>query len=152
MNKIIFTVIAIFFLKACSYEPILLNKKYDFQLNDITATGDKEINRVLIDKLKNKTNGSKIFNLNLISKKNEKILSYDGKGDPLILELKISLNYEILLNEKVILKDKIQKQITYNNIKDKYELAKYEDLMILNLSENLSDEILVSIATVQNDS
>ena len=139
MNKIIFTVIAIFFLKACSYEPILLNKKYDFQLNDITATGDKEINRVLIDKLKNKTNGSKIFNLNLISKKNEKILSYDGKGDPLILELKISLNYEILLNEKVILKDKIQKQITYNNIKDKYELAKYEDLMILNLSENLSD-------------
>ena len=152
MNKIIFTIIAIFFLKACSYEPILLNKKYDFQLNDITATGDKEINRVLIDKLKNKTNGSKIFNLNLISKKNEKILSYDGKGDPLILELKISLNYEILLNEKVILKDKIQKQITYNNIKDKYELAKYEDLMILNLSENLSDEILVSIATVQNDS
>ena len=152
MNKIIFTVIAIFFLKACSYEPILLNKKYDFQLNDITATGDKEINRVLIDKLKNKTNGSKIFNLNLISKKKEKILSYDGKGDPLILELKISLNYEILLNEKVILKDKIQKQITYNNIKDKYELAKYEDLMILNLSENLSDEILVSIATVQNDS
>ena len=152
MNKIIFTVIAIFFLKACSYEPILLNKKYDFQLNDITATGDKEINRVLIDKLKNKTNGSKVFNLNLISKKNEKILSYDGKGDPLILELKISLNYEILLNEKVILKDKIQKQITYNNIKDKYELAKYEDLMILNLSENLSDEILVSIATVQNDS
>lgn len=152
MNKIIFTVIAIFFLKACSYEPILLNKKYDFQLNDINATGDKEINRVLIDKLKNKTNGSKIFNLNLISKKNEKILSYDGKGDPLILELKISLNYEILLNEKVILKDKIQKQITYNNIKDKYELAKYEDLMILNLSENLSDEILVSIATVQNDS
>ena len=152
MNKIIFTVIAIFFLKACSYEPILLNKKYDFQLNDINATGDKEINRVLIDKLKNKTNGSKIFNLNLISKKNEKILSYDGKGDPLILELKISLNYEILLNEKVILTDKIQKQITYNNIKDKYELAKYEDLMILNLSENLSDEILVSIATVQNDS
>ena len=152
MNKIIFTVIAIFFLKACSYEPILLNKKYDFQLNDITATGDKEINRVLIDKLKNKTNGSKIFNLNLISKKDEKVLSYDGKGDPLILELKISLNYEILLNEKVILKDKIQKQITYNNIKDKYELAKYEDLMILNLSENLSDEILVSIATVQNDS
>ena len=70
----------------------------------------------------------------------------------MILELKISLNYEILLNEKVILKDKIQKQITYNNIKDKYELAKYEDLMILNLSENLSDEILVSIATVQNDS
>ena len=152
MNKIIFTVIAIFFLKACSYEPILLNKKYDFQLNDINATGDKEINRVLIDKLKNKTNGSKIFNLNLISKKDEKVLSYDGKGDPLILELKISLNYEILLNEKVILKDKIQKQITYNNIKDKYELAKYEDLMILNLSENLSDEILVSIATVQNDS
>ncbi len=152
MNKIIFTVIAIFFLKACSYEPILLNKKYDFQLNDINATGDKEINRVLIDKLKNKTNGNKIFNLNLISKKNEKILSYDGKGDPLILELKISLNYEILLNEKVILKDKIQKQISYNNIKDKYELAKYEDLMILNLSENLSDEILVSIATVQNDS
>lgn len=152
MNKIIFTIIAIFFLKACSYEPILLNKKYDFQLNDITTTGDREINRILIEKLKNKTNGSKIFNLNLISKKNEKILSYDGKGDPLILELKISLNYEILLNEKIILKDKIQKQITYNNIKDKYELAKYEDLMILNLSENLSDEILVSIATVQHDS
>ena len=52
MNKIIFTVIAIFFLKACSYEPILLNKKYDFQLNILMRLGIRKLIVFLLINLK----------------------------------------------------------------------------------------------------
>ena len=48
-------------------------------------------------------------------------------------------------DNKEILKDKIKKQITYNNINDKFELDKYEENIIENISKSLADEILISI-------
>ena len=35
--------------------------------------------------------------------------------------------------------------MSYNNIKDKFELSKYEENILKNISDNLSDEILLTI-------
>ena len=48
-------------------------------------------------------------------------------------------------NDKLILKDVIHRQITYNNINDKHELLKYEENILRNLLESISLEILMSI-------
>ena len=47
-----------------------------------------------------------------------------------------------------ILSDKIEKRITYNNINDKFELDKYENNLIKNLSINISDEILTYVKSI----
>ena len=57
----------------------------------------------------------------------------------------INLNFIVFKDNKEILKDKIKKQITYNNINDKFELDKYEENIIENISKSLADEILISI-------
>ena len=35
--------------------------------------------------------------------------------------------------------------MSYNNIKDKFELSKYEENILKNISDNISDEILLNI-------
>ena len=47
-----------------------------------------------------------------------------------------------------IIKDNIFKEVTYNNINDKFELSQYEDNTVINLSNNISDDILTSLLTL----
>ena len=42
MNKILYLIFLFFFLSGCSYEPIFLNKNYDFKFKNINS--DKEKN------------------------------------------------------------------------------------------------------------
>ena len=49
--------------------------------------------------------------------------------------------------QKVILKNTIFKEVTYNNINDKFELLKYEENITDIISENIADEILISVTS-----
>ena len=44
-----------------------------------------------------------------------------------------------------MLSKSLKKKISYNNIKDKFELSKYEENILKNISDNISDEILLTI-------
>ena len=46
MNKFLLLIVSIFILSACSYEPILLKKNYDFEFNEIEFSGDKTVNEI----------------------------------------------------------------------------------------------------------
>ena len=65
--------------------------------------------------------------------------------------MKIFIKYVLKDNEKTILGNEIKKQITYNNINDKFELLEYEKNIIKTLSESISSEIVVSITTLNSD-
>ena len=43
---------------------------------------------------------------------------------------------------------KFWKQSTFNNIDDKFELLKYEENIVENLSEKIAEDILISIASL----
>ena len=42
----------------------------------------------------------------------------------------------------------IKKKVTYNNIQDKFELSKFEENVVRNISNNISNEILISIGRI----
>ena len=150
MNKIIKTILIFFVLSACGYEPILLNKKSDFEFLDIVFEGDDNINNIVKNHLlgKSNINSSYKYNINFISRKDKETISYNAKGDPTVYKMKITLKYEIEENNEIILSKSISKQTTYNNIKDKLELLKYEENILQNLADSISNEILVSITTL----
>ena len=77
----------------------------------------------------------------MISKKNKNVTS-DTKGDPKIYKLIINLQYQVNHNGEKIIEDQIIKQTTYNSIKDKCELSQYENDLINNLSDNISEDML----------
>ena len=132
-------------ISGCSYEPIYSNKEYKFGFKNINFNGEREINELIERNLTKKSTGNKVFDLKFSTEKNREIISSNAKGDPTIFKLNINLNFIVFKDNKEILKDKIKKQITYNNINDKFELDKYEENIIENISKSLADEILISI-------
>ena len=149
MNKIVKIILIFLMLSGCGYQPILLNKKYNFQFVNIIAQGDSNINKIIKDNLTNrkKNNASQIFDINFISKREKETISSNAKGDPKVYKMKVFVNYQVKERNEVILSKSISKQTTYNNIDDKFELLKYEENILKDLSNSLSSEILISIAT-----
>ena len=145
MNKFLLLIVSIFILSACSYEPILLKKNYDFEFNKIEFSGDKTVNEIIKNRISRVSSGNKKYNIYYNSKIEKSVVSSNEKGDPTIFNLNIDLEYEITDEDKVIIKNKISKQSTYNDIKDKFELSNYEINSIKSLSKKIGDEIMMSL-------
>ncbi|MDC3054742.1 hypothetical protein OA070_00740 [Candidatus Pelagibacter sp.] len=145
MNKFFKIISFLVLIYGCSYKPILSNQKYNFSFNKIDTKGEKSINGFIKSNLINKSTGEEKFDILLNTTKNKKIISSDQRGDPLVFELTITLNYEVKKNNKNLISETIKKKISYNNIKDKFELSKYEENILKNISANISDEILIGL-------
>mgnify|MGYP001314166800 CR=1 FL=1 len=150
MNKILLVILALLFVNSCSYKPILTNKKNDFTLENINSDSDSKINIVIKKNLLEGSNDLSNNNYDLyFSTEDEKeIVSSNENGDPTIFKIKIIINYSLSQNDKIIFTDKIIKEINYNNIDDKFELLKYEENILNNLSKNISLEILMSVTNL----
>ena len=145
MNKFLLLIVSIFILSACSYEPILLKKNYDFEFNKIEFSGDKTVNEIIKNRISRVSSGNKKYNIYYNSKIEKSVVSSNEKGDPTIFNLNIDLEYKITDEDKVIIKNKISKQSTYNDIKDKFELSNYEINSIKSLAKSIGDEIMMSL-------
>ena len=158
MNKILTKIILITFILAsasCSYKPIFSEKNYNFQIDEINLSGDKDISKVIDRKLtmirKSQNSDKKKFSVIINSIKNKKIISNDSKGDPLKFEINILVDYRILENGEIILEREIEKNNIYNNKSDKFELDRNEKTIINNLSEKISDNIISSIINLNDN-
>ena len=150
MYKLIKIILVIIVLNGCAYEPILLKKNYDFYFSQITYEGEKKINQIVKESFlentkKNSSNKYQIF-FSTVQKK--KVIASNKKGDPTIFRLNINLNYLVNFDGVEVLKNSIKKEITYNNIDDKFELFKYEENILESLADNLTDDILISIVSL----
>lgn len=150
MSKTLKFIVTFLILCGCSYEPVLLKKKYDFHFDKINSTGEIKINEIIINELSEraKYKNSVKYDIYFVSKKSREIISSNSKGDPKIYKLRLDIAYNLIKDNQIILKNDILKQATYNNINDKFELLKYEENIIQNLSRRIADDILVSVTTL----
>ena len=150
MNKILLLFIAFLIISGCSYKPIFTNKKNDFKFENISSDNKSKINVIikknLLERDDNSSNNN--YNLNFSTKDEKEIVSSNENGDPTIFKIKITTNYSVSQNDKIIFTNKIEEQVNYNNIDDKFELLKYEENILNNLLKNISLEILMSITNL----
>ncbi len=148
MTKKVFNLLSVFilffFLNGCGFKPILIGTNYDFSIKVEKSSGDKDINSKIENKLQSLEGIKKTFKINLDSNKTKNILSKDSKGDPTIFEIVINLSYAINENSKVLTNRTLTQRSTYNNIPDKFELSKSEEILEENLIENLVSDIINS--------
>ncbi len=144
-----------FILQSCSYKPIFVEKDYNFEIENLYFTGEKEINREIENKLNliknNEDPLKKKYTVFIESKMRREIVSNDSKGDPLKFEMFILVNLTLKENEKLILNKNIEKKNIYNNNSDKFELEKNEKIILENLSDKISDNIISSIINVNDN-
>ncbi len=147
MNKLFVILITFFLSYGCSYKPILSVKEYDFKFTNIYFDEKSKINNLIRNKLikNSKKSSEEEYDLSFSTIKNKEVVSSNKKGDPTIFKIEILLNYSLKRDGEIILNDKIRKQLTYNNINDKFELLKYEENVLNDILENIISEVLMSV-------
>ena len=152
--KYILTILFIL-LTSCSYKPIFSEKNYNFEINEIEYSGDKQISNIIKNKLnlikKSEGQSKKEYNLSIDNSKEKNIVSKDSKGDPLKFELIVTTIYEVKNNGNLLLNKKIKKNNIYNNETDKFKLEQNEKIIIENLSEKVSEVIISSIINLDDN-
>ena len=158
MNKIFIKTSILFLiilLTACSYKPIFSEKNYGFEIEEINLVGERNVNRIIKNKLKFiKSTGEKEkkrYTIEIKSKKSKKILSKDAKGDPLKFEMNILVEYKVLNNGNLLIKNVIEKNNVYNNDSDQFNLEQTEDIILENLTESISDNLISSIINLDDN-
>ena len=138
-------------LNSCGYTPIYSKKNQSIEINKIETFGEVKINKLLYNKLKvysDNPNAEKSFSLVINSKSSKNTIAKDKKGNPTQFSIKLSVSLQITdsLNkekERVFLENN-----AYDNNDNKFDLRKYEDSLIKNMSEKIFSEMILFIQTV----
>ncbi len=149
MKKVIITLLIFLFVSSCGYQPLVFkNADIAIKLNELG--GNNKINYIIKNRLKIYEKKNNNYNLEIVdSKVNKIIASMDTKGDPKSYQLSVKLIINLKENTNIIIKDKNFIATTnYNTISSKFDLKKYEDNLIENLTEKISDEIILYIQTL----
>ena len=152
MNKIvkIFLILSLLLTSNCGFKPIFIKSNYDFSITIKGSSGSERVNNQIIRSLDN-LNGSSNYQVSIISNEQKNTISKDSKGDPSILEIILNLNYKVEKDDEILIDKNLVQRSTYNNISDKFELRKSEEILVQNLTENFIHEIVISISSLKND-
>ena len=129
-KKIIFLLLLL--LSSCGYEAIYSKKNssnYIFSISDLSFVGDKTINLTIKEKLniftQNKKDKDLVIKISSTSKKI--VLSKNTAGDATSFKNAISINVDVLMNNKFKNNFVILENFNYNNISNKFNLKRYEE-------------------------
>jgi len=140
-------------LSSCGYEAIYSKKNstnYDFSISELSFVGDRTINLKIKEKLNNYAQGkrAKDFILRISSTSEKTILSKDTAGDATSFKNTISINVEVLMNNKFKNDFIILESFNYNNVSNKFNLKKYEEEIKNNLAETASDKLIFKLSNI----
>ena len=150
IKKFSFICFILIFLNNCGYTPIYSKKNQNFNINKINIFGKKKVNRILSNKLKiykNNPDANKSFNILINSKSSKTTISKDKKGNPTQFSMALNIDIEITDNFNNKIKKSFSENSTYDNSENKFDLRKYEDNLIKNMSEKIFSEIILLLQT-----
>ena len=141
-------------LSSCGYEAIYSKKNsvnYNFSVSELNFVGDRTVNLKIKEKLNNYAQAKKDKDFILrISSSSEKItLAKNTAGDATSFKNSISINVEVLMNNKFKSNFIILESFNYNSISNKFNLKKYEEEIKNNLAETASDKLIFKLSNIQ---
>ena len=141
-------------LSSCGYEAIYSKKNsvnYNFSVSELNFVGDRTVNLKIKEKLNNYAQAKKDKDFILrISSTSEKItLAKNTAGDATSFKNSVSINVEVLMNNKFKSNFIILESFNYNSISNKFNLKKYEDEIKNNLAETASDKLIFKLSNIQ---
>ena len=141
-------------LSSCGYEAIYSKKNsvnYNFSVSELNFVGDRTVNLKIKEKLNNyvQAKKEKDFILKISSISEKVIISKNTAGDATSFKNSVSINVEVLMNNKFKSNFIILKSFNYNNISNKFDLKKYEEEIKNNLAETASDKLIFKLSNIQ---
>ena len=146
--------ILLLLLSSCGYEAIHSKKNslnYSFSVSELSFIGERTINLKIKEKLNNYTQGKKDkdFILKISSTSEKIIIAKNIAGDATFFKNTISINVDVLMNNKFKNNFIILESFNYDNISNKFKLSKYEEEIKNNLAETASDKLIFKLSNIQ---
>jgi outer membrane lipopolysaccharide assembly protein LptE/RlpB len=125
-------------------------KNADLSIKLDELGGNSKINHIIKNRLKIYEEKNNNYNLEIVDSNINKIVtSMDTKGNPKSYQLSVELIINLKENTNIIIKDKNFIVTTnYNTISSKFDLKKYENNLIKNLTEKISYKIILYIQSL----
>ena len=141
-------------LSSCGYEAIHSQKNsvnYGFSVSELDFIGERTVNLKIKEKLNNYTQSKKDkdFILSISSTSEKIILAKNIAGDATSFKNTISINVEVLMNNKFKSNFIILESFNYNNVSNKFNLKKYEEEIKNSLAETASDKLIFKLSNIQ---
>ena len=149
MNKI--SVIFVFILiltYGCGYTPIYSTKELNFVINNINLEGERNINKIINQRLKNYSKNKQaknIYDIGIASSLEKKITTKDKKGNPTQFSIKLIVAVSVNNSFNQIEQQTFRESSSYKNNENKFDLKNYEDSLVQNMSEKIISDIIFFI-------
>ena len=150
IKKISLLILTLIVLNNCGYTPLYSKKNYNFEIKNIEMLGETTINKLLSNKLKVYKNNPEARNsLSLIinSQSFKTTITKDKKGNPTQFSMSINVNVKVIDDSNNQTETTFSENSTYDNSDNKFDLRKYEDNLIKNMSEKIFSELTLFIQT-----
>jgi len=135
------------FLYGCGFKPLYSDKEFkNLEFSEITLSGSTSVNRKIINYLKISKKNDVLDTLELNSNFENLISSKDstGKADTYLSTLIVS--FKIKRQDDILIYDReFSKSFTYKNRDNKFELVEYQNEILNNLINEITEEILLSL-------
>ena len=152
MKSLILIIIFSILLNSCGFKPIYNSKSNNFQVIEITNK-NKNKNSFAIEQMLMSISNQKAVRkvkLEFDYKESIDVILKDNKGDPSKKKLSITVNLKIKNEIDNILATKnFNEEFSYNVQNDKFTMAQYEDNIINNLSNKISNDIIFLLGTLE---
>ena len=152
MKSLIVIIIFSVLLNSCGFKPIYSSNNSNFQVIEITNK-NKNKNSFAIEQMLMSISNQKAVRkvkLEFDYKESIDVILKDNKGDPSKKKLSITVNLKIKNEIDNILATKnFNEEFSYNVQNDKFTMAQYEDNIINNLSNKISNDIIFLLGTLE---
>ena len=150
--KRIFLVLVIIFLNGCGYTPLYSSKDSNYKVISLKKNLNNSLTNYIqnsIEVLSNE-NADKSLKISFEYNENISIILKDSKGDPAKNRLNVVIDLALFDNsDNLIISKKFSESFEYNIDDNKFNLKQYEKNIKLNLVEDITQQILVFLASVK---
>ena len=152
MKSLISIIILSLTLTNCGFKPIYSSKNSNFEIIEILNKNENK-NSFEIEKMIMALSNQKASNkvkLEIDYKQSIETILKDRKGDPSKKKLSITINLKVENNKDNVLVNKnFYEEFSYAVQSDKFNMSQYEDNIIHNLNNKISNDIIFLLGTLR---
>ncbi len=152
MKSLILVIILSIILTNCGFKPIYNSKNSNFQIVEIKNKNENKNSFSIentIMSLSNKDALRKLI-LEIDYKQSFSTILKDSKGDPSKKKLSINVNLKVKNESDNVLTSKnFNEEFSYDVQSDKFNMSQYEDNIISNLNNKISNDIIFLLGTIE---
>ena len=145
MKKLLLVIFIFFY--GCGFKPLYSDKEFkDLEFSEITLSGNTSVNRKIINSLKISKKNDVLDTLELNSSFENLISSKDSTGKADTYTSTLTVSFRTKRQDDILIYDrKFIKSFTYKNRDNKFELVEYQNEILNNLVNEITEEILLNL-------